>query len=221
MSKKWLQLKGGDYVLELVLIILGITIAFAVDRCAEGVRKRNEEQEVLDNIKAVLEADIANLETCKSMNAALYKSVKEVHANLKKSGSLNPDTVMEKTRYLYNIIDFKPSFRSLSGMGNVYRLDLINNVELKQRFKQLFDLYEALEEYEEDYEWIFKKRFSPYWKINYNDFLQQPIQREAFIQPEYLNIIFDLRDRLARKSKFYESTLEEATYLLNQMQSPN
>lgn len=213
--KKWRQLKGGDYAIELVMIILGITIAFAVDRCAESRRNNKEEIKVLDNIKSVLEDDIAHLKECRFLNEEIRKDVRQVHKVLSEQKFLNPDTVIKRTRFIYNIVDFKPSFRSLAGMGNVYRLDLVNDSKLKSKLKHLFDQYEALEEYEQDYEQILSEQFTPFWQRHFNTFTQQPIHKEAFIKPEYLNIIFSLRDRLGRKAKFYETTINAAQKMLD------
>jgi len=127
---------------EILLVVIGILIAFQVDTWNESKNLDKEELVLLENLKSEFGINLGNLENVKAKNQSLYRSATELQDLIGKEKSVvgehNVDSLLFHTLL---ITDFQPNQFVLSQIKTGEKLDIIKSEELK---KMLYEWDKAL-----------------------------------------------------------------------------
>ena len=140
MKKVWTQFKanGVKYILETVVVIMGILIAFYFDGVAESQNKKQKEiallREIMDDVKSSLNDAIEDKEV---MDIA-YTSTARVIAFLPENKTLTD----EITQDFANLIAFSFFFPKTGGYETLRTTgqDIISNNKIKSMITRVYEL---------------------------------------------------------------------------------
>ncbi len=207
-----------DHLISLVVVILGISIAFYL----EGARADNEsiaqEKQYLQSIMKDIETDIASLDTLVAynhvMSAALVTlSEASVGMTIPSDSALTSNVMM--IQYNPPFVEQRITYESLKASG---KIDLIDDFDLRNDIIQLYEQYyrgsntydNAISEHVRDFVkpfYVSKIQFKSPSHID-SDFLQLQ---------EFRNIIFVYRYLFRDKNDFYLLVKNQASGMLERI----
>ncbi|MCB0398553.1 MAG: hypothetical protein KDD26_02835 [Winogradskyella sp.] len=128
---------------EILIVIVGISIAFSLNKCAEDNKSKAQKKQYITSLKQDIEQDKAQLEG----NINLIKEKIEIVSSLLPKLA-NPDpNINYDIRDIYKIAkltDFTPKDFTYQALVNSGDLKLIDNLELKKAIERHYSNYKAI-----------------------------------------------------------------------------
>lgn len=158
---------------EILIVIVGISIAFGLNNWASDKNDQNLKQKYLDNLRENLLADTLQLhKNIETLNHRIRISQKTINAFRTKSNRL--DTVLN---YIYQIplpVDFRPRDIVYQSMINSGDFRLIEDFDLKNKIQQHYIDNEHITEVYERQNIIVEKYLGNFFieKMNYEQLYQ-------------------------------------------------
>lgn len=203
-----------DHLTNLLVVILGISIAFYLESYKEEKNNRNQEQKYIESIRADLKVDIETLDTLMSIN----KSISEALVTLSDASigsSYGSDTAL--MNYIFRI-QYNPPFspqrttyESLKASG---KMDLIGDFELRNKVVDLYEqYYRGTNEFDNSINEHVRDFVKPFYIENVKFTSGQSISSDFLTRDEFRNMIFAYRYLFIAKDKFYKTVMEKADSL--------
>ncbi|SFO03672.1 hypothetical protein SAMN04488519_103181 [Algoriphagus ornithinivorans] len=129
---------------EIVLVVIGILIALAINNWNEANKNKKREKAFLTNLLEDLKADSLSLQEISAtlQNAVRYKLVFSNHIEGKPA---NRDSINANFLNQYNIlVDFIPNSNTLDELTYGNGLSLISNAELRRKIVSIYNTYDDL-----------------------------------------------------------------------------
>jgi len=151
LSQKW-----PEYILEILVIVIGIYGAFALDRWNENTAAINKEKILLN---AVNNEFIANKEQFKKVVAnhkQVYAHLQWLKQQMPFNQHTNKDSLHSHFRGTWTTQTFNPSASSIDAIVNTGSLDIIRNEELRNLLVKWDDVlldYQEEENMAKDFHW--------------------------------------------------------------------
>lgn len=203
------------YLIELVIVITGVTIAFWLNTRAEEMK----EQKILSNYYLELQSDLQMdrkaLERCVNDNQnkrSLMIKAMAMYLN----GEPQRDSVFYYSRFVGNYYFFDPrdiTYRSMISSGD---LKLISDMELKRRLISLYDTYQLIEELEDNYLEALDENYFPKY-VELVDYVEgeviAPIEEDMMIKNYFAYSANDLGSHISlyklalRKNQLLDSLI--------------
>ncbi len=151
---------------EILIVIIGISIAFSLNKCAESNQDKKLEKLYLENLRNDIETDKANLEQnlelLTSKKEILFNSFKYFNPNIPKRDSLLPRSFFR----VAEIIEFSPKSTTHQTLINSGDLKLITNFNLKTAIQEHYRAYGSLQQDYDRMVNISKKYIADYFIYN-------------------------------------------------------
>ncbi len=133
-DKSWKH-KLGDILIDIAIIVFGITLSLMVERWRENVHERSIEKKFLLGLRVDLQNDIQQLQSDSAAYHDLYKGWHYLRNAGMHKIALNRDSAIEYENTLTNTTEFIPNnnrFEALksSGQFNVIENDSLQNLIL-------------------------------------------------------------------------------------------
>ena len=125
-----LKEKWPEYLLEILVLIIGIYGAFALESWNQERIDSNKEIEYLDQINKEFKKNKEQFEYVVANNSNSLKSCYQFLAEYEKNKP-NPDSILIYWKRLLNTWVFNPSQSSINSLVNSSSIDVIRNEELK------------------------------------------------------------------------------------------
>lgn len=134
-----------NHLVELVVVIIGISIAFSLNNWAQANKSRQEEQDYITSIIIDLDDDIQQMQDIIDSSEILRTRSMELFQYLYgHPDPLSAITHEHMTAY-YRVSYFQPNQSTYSALINSGELDLIRNFELRSNISALYtDHYEEV-----------------------------------------------------------------------------
>ena len=149
--------KFGYALGEILIVIVGISIAFSLNKCSENKKNETQKQQYLTSLKQDIEEDKAQLEN----------NISQINQKIKMSSDLlpilnsNDPQKSTKLRGIYSfaqLTNFTPKDFTYQALVNSGDLKLIDDLELKKaiekhyaNYKTIMDAYKRQEAINKDY----------------------------------------------------------------------
>lgn len=183
---------------EIIIVIIGITIAFSMNKCADNLKDNKLKTQYLTNLKSDVKADKVQLE----------KNIEAIDKKLKVCSEVIPVLNSEKVqdmRLLNNIMtilkyeNFSPKNITYKTLINSGDLKLIDDFKLKTAIQQHYSNYEELlDDYIRHTSLI--KDYLGNYMVNHADYDQIPKGKAPFLDEIKLkNIVRALLTTLDEK----------------------
>ena len=164
---------------EIIIVIIGITIAFSMNKCADNVKDHKLKSQYLTNLKSDVEADKVQLQ--KNMEAI----DKKLASCSKIIPVLNSNTNQDM-QLMYNIFDivkyenFSPKSITYKTLINSGDLKLIENFKLKTTIQQHYSNYDEMADVYVRHTSLIKDYLGHYL-VNYADYDLIPQGKGPFL----------------------------------------
>lgn len=189
---------------EIIIVIIGITIAFSMNKCADNLKDNKLKTQYLTNLKSDVKADKVQLE----------KNIEAIDKKLKVCSEVIPVLNSEKVqdmRLLNNIMtilkyeNFSPKNITYKTLINSGDLKLIDDFKLKTAIQQHYSNYEELlDDYIRHTSLI--KDYLGNYMVNHADYDQIPKGKAPFLDEIKLkNIVRALLTTLDEKKSCHQT----------------
>ena len=209
-----------EHGIELLVVIIGISIAFWLNRWSERRRDYAQEQDYLVALVEDLEQDAGTLRHIMKVDTVKLRQLDSLIGF-----TYNPSEAPSPKVFSYYInnnyyLPIKPRVVTYQIMTSTGGLNLLRDAEMRQRIVEYYNLIqygvatldEALEKHVESYTVHYftnNVRFERAGKIK-KDFLQDPV---------FLNIMYGQRGLVARRMEFYQKTLNGVQDLITDIEA--
>lgn len=199
-----------DHLAGLLVVILGITIAFYLEGWREEKERRTQEVKYIESIISDLNADIEALDTLINVNGYITRSLVTL-SNASINMPYSKDTTL---RFHVLFIQYNPPFtpqntiyESLKASG---KMDLIDDFELQNEVIELYErTYLGAKQYDETLSEHVRDYIKPFFMENILYISPQEISDKFLDKNEFKNMIFAYRFLFTQKNDFYRRTLED------------
>lgn len=198
---------------EILIVIIGISIAFSINKCAEDSKNEKQKQQYLLNIKNDVEADNIALEENRKLIEEKIGVASEV-LPLLNTNAPNKMSAVSKIFNLMQLSNFTPNDNTYQALINSGDFKLIDDFELKTAIEKHYSSYEAIQQDYARLENIQKEHVGPYF-IYHTDFDDFSKGEFGFKDEKLLkNIIISMRGAFELKLKATQKGIESCNKLL-------
>lgn len=135
-----------EYLIELIIVIIGITVAFSLNNMAEAAKERRLEKKYLSDIRSDLQRDSANLAYAIKFNSNKTERLEKlIQLTMRNDVRQHQDSLMGEVGVIGNYYFFFSESFTLSSLLQSGDFKLITSDELKKellRMKRMYDLIE-------------------------------------------------------------------------------
>jgi hypothetical protein len=198
---------------EIFIVIIGITIAFSLNKCSENSKDQTLKLQYLSNIKRDVEADKAileeNLESIKKKIDIASEIIPKLNTNA-------PDkmSIVGKVFSIVSLTNFNPNDNTYQTLINSGDLKLIDDFEIKTAIEKHYSNYETMGQDYTRLENIRKEYVGNYfiYNIDYDAFGKGKF---GFEDEKLLkNIILSMRGAFDLKLKATQNGIDSCNKLL-------
>lgn len=196
-----------NHLLEFSVVLIGILIAFQLNRCSENSRQEELVEQHLENIieetlsnKSRLQATVENSEKLQSTLDSLMTFIKE-DGDLSKINILSLKMMNLNTTYLERM-----AYESFRETGD---LRFITDFDLKQDLVSLYGYYKYIDGMDEMTRESYVRFFYPY-AVDNLDLMSASIQKEeSYKNHRFQNILSVYNYTLAARMRVHKETLDK------------
>lgn len=135
-----------EYLIELLIVIIGITVAFSLNNLAEARKESNLEQKYLEDIRSDLLRDSTNLTRAITFNQKKVMKLEGViQLVMSDQNREYQDSLMNEIGIIGNYIFFYPESFTLGSLLQSGDFKLISSDELKKELLRLKWMYDRIE----------------------------------------------------------------------------
>ena len=199
---------------EILIVIIGISIAFSMNKCADNSKSEKERIQYLTNLKSDVEADKVKL--AKNVSA-LNRKIEDAAIVLPylDSDSINKMVIINKVFNLMNLSNFTPKDATYQTLINSGDLKLIDDFNLKTAIQEHYSGYEEMLKSYLRQESIVRD-YGGNYLINHADYDNMQKGKLPFTDEKLLkNIIHGMRGSLMLKKNATERGIKSCDSLLN------
>ncbi len=202
---------------EILIVIIGISIAFSLNKCAQNSQDNKLEKLYLENLKNDIETDKRNLEknliALKEKNNTLFSSFKYFNPTIPKRDSL---LAMNFFR-VAQIIEFSPKSITHQTLMNTGDLKLITNFDLKTTIQEHYRNYSRLQQDYDRMVNISKKYIADYFIYNLDMDKFRSGQKAITDERLLKSIMQSMSGTIRLKIESTEKSLESCKTILTQL----
>ena len=208
-----------DHLISLLVVILGISIAFYLEGYREGKAKKKQESLYVNALIEDMKVDMELLDTLLIVN----RQTEEALIQLSSASIGNPISKDQSVTNMVLRIQYNPPFlpqrstyESLKASG---KMDLISDFELRNELVELYEQgYLGIEEYDDVIDEHIRDFIRPYYvdNVRYKD--KDTIDESFITSFEFRNRIFTYRYLFISKNSFYEEVRKSLTETLEKFE---
>ncbi|WP_258099874.1 DUF6090 family protein [Marinoscillum pacificum] len=211
------KINWPDHLTNLLVVILGITIAFYLEGWKESKKSYKLEQQYLSSLATDLHSDRIYLDTLLVINRSMEKSL-NILTGATIGKAYNEDSLLFHVYSTQYIPPFQPqsvTYESLKSTGN---LDLIKDFELRNRIVELYEqFYRGSKEYDKALTNHTDSYVQPYFIRNL-DFIDGGRVKTDFLKDkEVRNMLFAEKSIAQMRTTFYKSLDSQLDSLIIQV----
>jgi len=157
------------YLLETLVVILGILVAFSLNSWKDSVRHKEDVKQLYGDLAQELNTDLIEIQGNRSYNLRYLSRFK--HASeiiLSDKEMVMADTLAQIATELTNFSDFEKAEIAYNILSTSGKIDLVTNREIQEQLQKLGSLYtyiNRLEKNHEDLMFMTVPRISNYIRI--------------------------------------------------------
>lgn len=206
-----------DHLIGLVVVILGISIAFYLESTQEEKMMAKQEVKYLDSFIEDLETDLEYLDTLRNINEFVLNSLVQL-SNATVGMPYSSDSLRNHVLRIGYNPKFSPqavTYESLKFSGNIV---FISDFDLRTQVVQLYEQYYAgTKIYDDVIDENLTNFYQPFFMQNIVFVGQDKIKEDFLSKPEFRNIIFGYRHMFSNKIDFYETVRFELQEVIKQL----
>ncbi|WP_436517018.1 DUF6090 family protein [Ekhidna sp. To15] len=208
-----------DHIANLLVVILGISIAFYLESYKEEESNRAQERKYLESLIKDLDTDIEYLDTLGAFNERISEALVTLsEASLGRPYG-NDTALMNYTLTIQYNPPFSPqrtTYESLKASG---KMDLIGSFEIRNQVVELYEqYYRGTNEYDASLNEHIRDFVKPFYMENVRFTSSQSIGPDFLSKNEFRNVIFAYRHLFLAKDSFYQTVRDRAEEVKNMLE---
>ena len=201
------------YVVELLIVIVGVTIAFWLNTRAEA----SKEEQTLNNYYKELQSDLMDDQKFLAKAVKFNETKGEVMVKaleLYLQGTPSRDSVYKYTQEVGNYFFFEPkdvTYRSMISSGD---LKLVENFPLKRKLISLYDYYDVIDQFQINHLRALDDNYFPkyVYMVDYmSDEVVVPIEEDLMIK----NYFAFCANEMSQHVGYYQTALDRNKQLIS------
>ncbi len=208
-----------DHIANLLVVVLGISIAFYLDQYSSEKRAQTQEKEYLEGLAADLDADIAALDTLIKFNDLIIEATVSLIEGVKNNGYED----LTKLRNDVLIIQYNPPFvaqrtiyESLKASG---KMDLIKEFDLRNQLVELYEqYYRGTSQYDQALDDHVSNFIKPFFMENVRFNGKNGVEDDFFEELLFQNMIYSYRYLYGAKNQAYKNVRDRVLEVRAAMQ---
>lgn len=207
-TKKKLKIDWKSKLIDLLIVIIGITIAFQLNNLNESSKSKTQEK---DYLKSFYKENRDN-ESSLSLALEFAFNTKNDIDSLKQillSKNYEDDRIKNLSASMMALSDFNPSLITMENITASGDFELISNFEYREKIIDTYNSYQTTSQLEGILSDYVNQYVTPFFfeNVRFSDFTSL---KENFIKkPEFENIVLGYDALLTQKLKGYEVNLEK------------
>lgn len=198
---------------EIIIVIIGITIAFSMNKCADNVKDNKLKKEYLTNLKSDVEADKVELVKNSEAIDQKIKTCSELIPMLN-TGKKQGMPLMNNVFAILQYETFSPKNITYKTLINSGDLKLIDDFQLKTTIQSHYSTYEEMLDVTNRHMSLIKDHLGTYM-IDHADYDQLMIGETPFLDEIKLkNIVRALSTTFIEKKKVNEKGIASCDTLI-------
>lgn len=203
-----------DHIANLLVVILGISIAFYLESYKEEKASKKQEAQYVESLIKDLETDLEALDTLNYYNKMMSKAIVKLTTAVT-AGEYDQDSLGGfMLQLLYNppLTPQSTTYESLKSSG---KMDLISDFELRNQVVELYEqYYRGMLQYDVAIDQNLRDFFKPFFYSNIVFETTYRVKDDFLKKAEFRNIIFSYRVQFLSKAEFYETVYQRLTEIM-------
>lgn len=209
-----------DHFANLLVVILGISIAFYLENYKEDKANRNREKQYIQSLIVDLEIDIETLDTLRSLNKMITQAI----VDLSKATDGEGYDDGEKVRNDVLIIQYNPPFESQRSVYETIKssgqIDAISDFELRNSIIELYEqYYRGTNQYDAVLNEHVRDFIKPFFIRNMKFTSSSTMSDDFLKSTEFQNMIFAYRYLFIAKDTFYGDVQDKIEEVIDKLQA--
>lgn len=187
-----------DKLVDLLVVILGISIAFGINNWADARKDERNKQQYLVNLSRDLRVDSVALANHRRGLDNLREVIDTLQALTYRRELSRADTIAQIFMKLGSLGFFTPedyTYRALQQTGD---FSLLTTDSLSLAVAKLYDIYEKLQVFEDLYKTVQLDYVIPY-NFNYNYYTGEMLDPELYFQPKLSEVLGGLNSNTSAR----------------------
>ena len=200
-----------DHIANLIVVILGISIAFYLEGYKEDKGNKIQERKFLESMINNLQRDINALDTLASWNERVSKALIALSdVSVFAASKLNDTTLAEYILTIQYNPAFTPQISTYESLKTSGKLELIEDFQLKNQIVELYEqTYGSSNEYEVLTDEHVRDFIKPFYIANVRFYNGRAVRGDFLMDDNFRNMIFSYRFLYLGKVAYYKKVREE------------
>lgn len=196
-----------NHFIELIVVVIGITIAFMLNNWRENYKDRQLEQKYLSSFRDEIELDLKELEYILNDNQQRLRRATQL-LNMIKGQKMEPDSVMVIFGDMSKLNSFTPALSTYESITSSGKLGIISNYYLKEDLVRYYRKFDEKKLIDEVYNAYVNEFVIPF-VFEHVDFLSQQLVKESALRShKFRNLAGGYYQLVAQNVDFYQGILE-------------
>ena len=199
-----------DKLVDLLVVILGISIAFGIDNWAEGRKDAQTKQRYLVSLQSDLRKDSLGLQSALTQIHAYQTTLDTLFALTSRRNEEEAEVIAQMMLQLGQTGQFTPedyTYRALQQTGDI---SLLDNDSLQIALSRLYDAYQNIEQQQDYLDMIQLEYVVPFY-FNYDSRRSFIVDPKIYFQPKLINALFAIRSNANNRERDGEEALHQLT----------
>ncbi|MEP1094228.1 MAG: DUF6090 family protein [Cyclobacteriaceae bacterium] len=193
-----------DHIANLLVVILGISIAFYLESYKDDKASRQQEQKYMASLIEDLQADLAALDTLGALNKSIGESLVKL-SNASVGISYDSDSLVGYLLGTQYNPPFSPQLTTYESLKASGRMDLISDFDIRNQVVELYEqYYRGTKQYDDAIDENLRDFYKPFYMKNIVFTGRNTINTEFLKKTEFRNITFAYRYLFLAKTEFYK-----------------
>lgn len=200
-----------DHIANLLVVILGISIAFYLESYKEEESNRTQERKYIESIIKDLETDIQFLDTLGFTNQRISDALVTLSNASLGMESVSDTVLMNLTLTIQYNPPFTPQRTTYESLKSSGKMDLIGSFELRNNVVDLYEqYYRGTNEYDYSINEHVRDFIKPFYMNNVRFNSGRSVSPDFLSKNEFRNMIFAYRYLFIAKANFYKKVRSRA-----------
>jgi hypothetical protein len=201
------------YLYEILIIFIGITVAFALNSWWEGIKTSKLEEKYLKGIKNDLSENISGLTGLIEIAEDNYNAIQKIIGMISQN-NYQTDTIINNSVRMAYLFEFTPratTFETMKASGN---LNIISGYDLKNKIVEVHSYFSEIKKFDDLYRNYIYDYVIPYLWKNVDMISGRAINPGFVKQVEFKNILTGYMLFLTKQLDGYKNCLDKSKNLM-------
>jgi len=210
-----------DHIANLLVVIIGISIAFYLESYKESKASKQQEQKYMESLIEDLHSDLVALDTLGELNKLIGNSLVKL-SDASVGSPYDSDSLVGYLLGTQYNPPFSPQLTTYESLKASGQMDLISDFDIRNQVVELYEqYYRGTKQYDDAIDENLRDFYKPFYMKNITFTGRSTIDTGFLKKTEFRNIMFAYRYLFLAKSEFYKQVRMEVDSTLKSLKEQN